>query len=71
MKNCQGLLNPELYPGLDEEKTVCLMELGVLVVAKTLFLYLIGSEKKEYLEGIASVQLEILERGARALPRKS
>ena len=47
------------------------MELGVLVVAKTLFLYLIGSEKKEYLEGIAGVQLEILERGARALPRKS
>ena len=71
VKNCQGLLNPELYPGLDEEKTVCLMELGVLVVAKTLFLYLMGSEKKEYLEGIAGVQLEILDRGARALPRKS
>lgn len=69
-EECQELLDSEAYPGLDQEKLGCLMELGVLVVVKTLFLYFAGSEKKEYLEGIAGCQLEILDRGARALPRE-
>lgn len=66
-RSCQNLLDSSLYPGLDEDKTGCLMEMGVLVLIKTLFLYFMGTESKECLERMAGRQLEILDRGARAM----
>ncbi len=62
----EGLLNEETYQGLGEEKTVCLLELGILVVIKTLFLQFAGSSAKKLLRETAFRQLEILDRGARS-----
>ena len=67
---CGGLLDQEAYPGLDDEKNASLLELGVLVVAKTMFLKFVGGEDPEYLKEIAFCQLEMLERGARNLSVK-
>ena len=62
----EGLLNEETYQGLGEEKTVSLLELGILVVIKTLFLQFAGSSAKKLLRETAFRQLEILDRGARS-----
>ena len=60
------LLDEKTYKGLGEEKMVCLLELGVLVVIKTLFLCFVGNSDEKKLKETAFRQLEILDRGARS-----
>ncbi len=65
VRSREGLLDEERYGGLDEEKSICLLEMGVLVVIKTMFLCFVGNDGK-CLRKTAIRQLEILDRGARS-----
>ena len=62
-KQCYQTIDPSAYPGLDEEYLTCAIDIGIMIIFKTLFQYCGNTSQGDELNKVAEIQLDILEKG--------